>query len=249
MAILSLKIFSSETLALAVVCLILVYIWFKYKFTYWAKKGVFGPTPVFPYGNIQNVIKRKVQFFEPYCEYYFKYKHLPYVGMYCFNQPVLSINDPDLAKLVLIKDYEHFQSHGIFSGGYGDPLAGHLFNIHGNTWKILRNKMSPTFTAAKLKGMYPLVEKIAKESLLYADNIHSASEVINISEFYEKYTMEIIGSVGFGVECNGFKNSQSEFYLRGHEYFEPTSIYWFVYYYNFVFMNCIVFFYLILRIK
>ncbi|VVC90588.1 unnamed protein product [Leptidea sinapis] len=36
--------------------------------------------------------------------------------------------------------------------------------------------------------------------------------------------MEIVGSVGFGVECNGLKNNDSEFYQRGHEYFEPKTI-------------------------
>ncbi|CAG4954189.1 unnamed protein product [Parnassius apollo] len=74
--------------------------------------------------------------------------------------------------------------------------------------------------------MYPLVEKIANEALAYADLLHSNGEAINFSKFYEKYTMEIIGSVGFGVECNSFKNEKSEFCVRGHEYFEPQSLYW-----------------------
>ncbi|CAH0728504.1 unnamed protein product, partial [Brenthis ino] len=226
MAILNVTFFSRETLILIVISFILIYIWFQYKFTYWTKKGVFAPKPTFPFGNIQNVIKRKEQFFEPYCRNYYKYKHLPYVGVYCFNEPVLSINDLDLAKHVLIKDFDHFQSHGIFSGGAGDPLAGHLFNKHGYAWKSLRNKMTSAFSASKLKSMYPLADKIAKESLLYADHHQLNKEVLNMTEFYEKYTMEIIGSVGFGLECNGFKNSQSEFYLRGHDYFEPSSLYW-----------------------
>ncbi|XP_046971680.1 probable cytochrome P450 6a14 [Vanessa cardui] len=226
MAFLTIQFLTNELLVFVLSVICLIYLWFQYKFSYWAKKGVFAPKPIFPFGNIQNVIKRKEQFFQPYCDNYFKYKHLPYIGMYCFNQPVLSINDPDLAKHIFIKDYEYFQSHGIFSGGAGDPLAGHLFNLHGNAWKTLRYKMSPAFSSCKLKCMYPLVEKIAKEALNYADEQHLRDEAMNFSEFYEKYTMEIIGSVGFGVECNGLKNPKSEFYLRGHEYFNPISLYW-----------------------
>ncbi|XP_034834202.1 probable cytochrome P450 6a14 isoform X1 [Maniola hyperantus] len=226
MAFLKLHIFSYEVFITLVLFLLIVYLWFQYKFTYWSRKGVVGPKPIFPFGNIKRVVQRKEQFFEPFCDNYYRYKHLPYVGMYCFNKPVLSINDPDLAKHILIKDFEHFQSHGIFSGGTGDPLAGHLFNLHSQAWKILRLKMSPVFSTSKLKSMYPLVEKIAKEAHDYAAELHMNNKAINFSEFYEKYAMEIVGSVGFGVECNGLKNSRSEFYLRGNEYFNPTSLYW-----------------------
>nr|QLI62168.1 cytochrome P450 19 [Streltzoviella insularis] len=226
MAILPIHLFVHELIGLTLFVFFFVYLWFQHKFSYWSKKGVTGPKPVFLFGNIQDVIKRKAQFFQPYCDNYYKYKHLPYVGMYSFHRPVLSINDPEIAKLILIKDFDHFQAHGIFSGGVGDPLAGHLFNIHGQRWKSLRSKMSPTFASGKLKMMYPLVENIANEALNYADLLCSNGELINFSDFYAKYSMEIIGSVGFGVECNGFKNPNSEFYLRGHEYFEPQSLYW-----------------------
>lgn len=220
-----LKLFTKEFLATLGSALILTFFWFQYQYTYWRKKGVFGPKPVIPFGNVRGVITRKEQFFQPYCDNYFKYKHLPYIGMYCFHRPVLCVIDPDLMKHVLIKDFDHFQSHGIFSGGVGDPLAGHLFNLHGSSWKSLRSKMSPSFSSSKLKGMYPLVESIANDALAYAD-AHCGGAAMDFSKFYEKYTMEIIGSVGFGVECNGLKDDNSEFCVRGHEYFNPASLYW-----------------------
>ncbi|VVC90586.1 unnamed protein product [Leptidea sinapis] len=221
-----LQIILSEIKLLVIISFILIYVWFKYKFTYWARRNIPGPKPLFPFGNVRDVIRRKQQFFEPYCESYYKFKQFPCVGLYSFHVPVLSINDPDLAKHVLIKDFDYFQSHGIFSSGVGNPLGGHLFNIHGQAWKNLRLKLSPVFTSAKFKTMYPLVEQIANYALQYSDTVYQNGEAINFSDFYEKYSMEIVGSVGFGVECNGLKNNDSEFYQRGHEYFEPKSLYW-----------------------
>ncbi|XP_028176554.1 cytochrome P450 6k1-like isoform X2 [Ostrinia furnacalis] len=201
---------------LAVCAFCLTYVWYQYRFTYWTRRGVFSPKPVFPFGNIKEVVKRKAQFFQPYCDTYFKYKHLPYVGMYCFHRPVLCVNDLELAKHILIKDFEYFQSRGTFSGGVGDRLAGNLFNIHGPAWKKLRLKMSGMFTSGKLKTVYPMVEKIADDAKDYADSLHTNGESINFSELYGRYAMEIIANIGFGLECNGFKSAKSEFYDRGH---------------------------------
>lgn len=228
MAIFMKTILTESNMFMTILVLFLIYLWFRRKFSYWSRRGVIGPEPEFPFGNIKEVIRRKAQFFQPYCDNYFKYKHLPYIGMYSFYRPVLCINDLEIAKLLLIKDFDHFQSHGIFSGGDGDPLAGHLFNLSGSAWKNLRLKMSPTFTVGKLKSMFPLVEKVANSAVKYLEEKSSAGTSINYSEFAEKYTMEIIGSVGFGVECNGFNNPNSDFYKNGHAYFVPKSWYWLV---------------------
>lgn len=214
-----------RTLSTVVVAL-LIYLWFQHKFTYWSRRGVSGPAPVFPFGNIKDVIRKKEQFFQPYIDCYFKYKHLPYVGMYSFHQPVLLINDLDIAKQILMKDFENFQSRGTYSGGIGDRLAANLFNIYGNRWKSLRLKLTPTFTPGKLKTMYPIVEDIAEQALNYVSMLQSNGKVIDFSDFYSKYAMEIIGSIGFGVECNGFDNPKSDFYVLGHEYFDHKSFYW-----------------------
>ncbi|XP_047033943.1 probable cytochrome P450 6a14 [Helicoverpa zea] len=220
------QVFNTQTIVFVTFAVIYTFLWFRYKFTYWSKRGVVGPQPEFIFGNIKKVIKRKEQFFQPYYDNYFKYKHLPYIGMYSFHQPVLSIHDPDIAKLMLIKDFDSFQSRGTYDGGVGDPLAANLFNISGKRWKSLRLKMTPTFTPGKLKTMYPIVEDIANQALSYVDVLQSNKETVNFSDFYSKYAMEIIGNVGFGVECNGFVNPKSEFYVRGHEYFDHQSHYW-----------------------
>lgn len=203
---------------------LLIYLWFKYKFTYWSRRKVFGPAPEFPFGNIKEPMTAKRQFFQPYLDNYNKYKHLPYVGMYTFCKPVLLINDLEIAKHVLIKDFEYFQTRGHHAGNGGDRFMDHLFNIHGKRWKSLRNKLTPLFTTGKLKTMYPVYEDIANQAMkLLTKNIDSD---INLSVWFSKYTMELIGAIGFGIECNGFSDSNSEFHRMGHEYFNMNNLYW-----------------------
>lgn len=218
--------FSCQTLLIAIVIIVYIMLWFRYKFSYWSERGVVGPKPNFFFGHIKKVVTSKTQFFQPYCDNYLKYKHLPYIGMYSFYQPVLSIHNLEIAKLILIKDFEYFQSRGTYAGGVGDPLAQNLFNIYGKRWKSLRIKMTPIFTPAKLKVMYPIVECIAKQALNFIDALNLNKHTVNFSEFYSKYAMEIIANVGFGVQCNSFTNPKAEFYVRGHEYFDHHSFYW-----------------------
>lgn len=226
MSFLIFPVLSYERTFSVIAFIIFVYLWFQHKFTYWSRKGVAGPKPVFPFGNIRDVIRKKEQFFQPYIDNYFKYKGLPYIGMYSFHRPVLLINDLEIAKLVLIKDFECFQSRGTYSGGVGDRLAANLFNLYGKKWKSLRLKMTPTFTPGKLKTMYPIVEQIAEQALNYVSVFESNGEVVNFTDMYSKYAMEIIGNIGFGVECNGFNNPESDFHVLGHEYFDHKSLYW-----------------------
>lgn len=219
-------IFTYDRIFTVISIIIIIRLWFQHKFTYWSRRRVAGPKPVIPFGNIKDVIKKKEQFFQPYIDNYYKYKNLPYVGMYSFHCPVLLINDLEMAKHVLIKDFDNFQSRGTYAGGVGDRLAENLFNLFGKRWKSLRLKMTPTFTPGKLKTMYPIVEDIANKAMSYASVLYSNREVVNFSDFYSKYAMEIIGNIGFGVECNGFNNPKSDFHVLGHEYFDHKSLYW-----------------------
>ncbi|XP_047508404.1 probable cytochrome P450 6a14 [Pieris napi] len=212
---------------ISIISTIFIYLWFKRKFSYWKRKGVPGPKPSFPFGNVRDVIKRKKQIFQPYCDAYFQYKKNPMVGLYCFNIPVLCINDLELAKHILIKDYDYFQSHGVFSSSEtSDPLGGHLFHIHGPKWKSLRSKLSPTFSPANLKSLFPHVKKAAEEGLEYGDLMYENGTPINFTEFFGKYVVEIVGNVGFGIKNDGFKRGETEFHGRCRQFFEYTSIYW-----------------------
>nr|ACZ97410.2 cytochrome P450 CYP6CT1 [Zygaena filipendulae] len=213
-------------LCLFMLMILSLYLWFRHKYSYWSKRGVFGPRPVVLFGNMLDVLMSRKQIFQPYCDYYFKYKHLPYVGLYSFSQPVLTINDLELARHILIKDFNYFEARGTFPGSAGDPLSDNLFNMQGNRWKGLRSKMSPTFTMGKLKSIYPLVEKIADEAMHYAESKNIDEEAINFTELYSKFSMEVTGSIGFGVEFKGFKNSNSKFFEYGRGYFKPENMYW-----------------------
>ena len=84
---------------------------------------------------------------------------MPYYGAYFHQNPVLFINDPELVKLILVKDFEYFVDIGIWlvdklekSNHLFDQIwAKNLFFAKGEKWKNIRSTFSPIFTGGKLK--------------------------------------------------------------------------------------------------
>ena len=90
--------------------------------------------------------------------------HLDYLKKYgkvytlCMGgKPSLVVADPELLKQIMIKDFPNFrnryiiQREGVFDKG--------VLNARDETWKRIRNTLTPTFSAGKMKLMVPLIEK------------------------------------------------------------------------------------------
>merc|ERR1711911_222281 len=88
------------------------------------------------------------------------------------------INDIDIAKKILIKDFDHFVDRTMFGLKFdenveADRIFSQMFMFSkGDDWKSGRTMMSPVFTTGKLKLMYPLLERI--HQLEFASGEHGA---------------------------------------------------------------------------
>lgn len=113
---------------------------------------------------------------------YEKFKNHPYHGLYIFHSPVLMINDLELVKQILVKDFSNFPDRGLFSNEKIDPLTGNLFTISGEKWRTLRVKLTPTFTSGKLKQMFPLLMEVADEMINVFDESLRLSDTIDVKD-------------------------------------------------------------------
>ncbi|XP_075168302.1 cytochrome P450 6a9-like [Haematobia irritans] len=150
-------------------------------------------------------------------ELYDKYRDTgPFVGLYWFTKLSVLVTDPGLIKHILIKDFSKFTDRGMFSNPEDDPLTGTLFNLDGNKWRHMRNKLSPTFTSGKMKIMFPLIEKIAEELVSVTDRESlSSGEILEVWDLMARFTSDVIGSCAFGIETSSLKNPKSEFRIMG----------------------------------
>ncbi|KAF2896448.1 hypothetical protein ILUMI_09728 [Ignelater luminosus] len=144
-----------------------------------------------------------------------KRRRLAYCGFYTFAQPNFFILDPELSKRILSKDFQHFTDRCFFVNEEIDPFSAHLLSLKGSQWKLRRNKISPTFTSGKMKMMFETLLNCTKDLRVLMEDFAENYQIFNANEIFERFTIDIIGSCGFGIECNSLRDPNSEFTKYG----------------------------------
>uniref|UniRef100_T1GI49 Cytochrome P450 n=1 Tax=Megaselia scalaris TaxID=36166 RepID=T1GI49_MEGSC len=180
-------------------------------FLYWNDRGVNYEEPVFPFGNMKGLGKSG-HFSEYNVKLYEKFKTKGrYFGMFIFLNKTLVLTDLDLIKTIFIKDFQIFNERGIYHNKEVDPISEHLLTIDGKSWKVMRSKLSPTFTSAKMKFMFPTVQKVGEEFVEVLKAVVGNGNEFEIKELLARFTTDVIGTCAFGIECNSLKDPNAEF--------------------------------------
>ena len=110
--------------------------------------------------------------------------HLDYLKKYgkiyaiCLGgKPSLVVGDPEMLKQIMIKDFPNFRNRYIIQrGGVFDK---NVLNARDETWKRIRNTLTPTFSAGKMKLMVPLIEKSCDTLMHKLETIADSGEKRN----------------------------------------------------------------------
>ncbi|XP_058788799.1 probable cytochrome P450 6a14 isoform X2 [Phymastichus coffea] len=137
---------------------------------------------------------------------YRKFKKYPFHGLYVFYNPVLMINDPELIRNVLVKDFTYFCDRGLYSNHKCDPLSAHIFLLNGDVWRTMRAKLSPSFTSGKLKQMFPILKNIADEMIKVINENLSETDNLELKDLIARYTTDTIFSLAFGLDSYCLRN-------------------------------------------
>lgn len=193
----------------------LLYIWLKKKYSFWSDRGVLTPPINIGWGNYRDPLLQKKSFAESLHEFYrfFKTNGVPHGGLYSFTSPIYMPVDINIVKNILQNDFDHFVDRGFYVNQEDDPLSAHLFTLEEHKWRNLRPKFTPAFSTAKLRMMYETLLKCTKDLEEALEDY--AGKHLDIKEFIGRFTINVIGSCAFGVECNCLKEPNNEFRLSG----------------------------------
>ncbi|VEN50704.1 unnamed protein product, partial [Callosobruchus maculatus] len=204
---------------------IIFYFYILWAHSYWKRNGIHQLEPKFFYGHVEKLLKKQLSMGDQFQILYNKIKSngWKYGGIYFLTLPSFVVTDLDLIKHILQNDFTHFMNHGAYVNEKADPLTGNLFNLEDARWRSIRVKLTPTFTSGKLKMMFQTMVACTDglEDLLL--ETEKKDGVIDIKDVLARFTTDVVGSVGFGIECSSLKDPDSEFRKYGRKLFEDQT--------------------------
>lgn len=194
-----------------IVVIILFTLYTTRRFNHWKRKNVVQLKPLPIVGSMYDVFSLKMCIGEFLKKVYLKTDER-FIGLYVCDQPALLIRDPELVKIMLVKDFEHFNDHYVTENVEDDPLGSNiLFILKNPVWKDVRQKVTPIFTSGKMKAMYQLICKSGEDVLEYLKANIDENPVQEVKDICAKYSTDVISSTAFGINANCFINEEAEF--------------------------------------
>lgn len=209
--------------AVILLVVFLSYFYLTYHYGKWTKLGVPHAVPTPPFGSLGDVVAGRAPLVDVIHSLYREFDGQRYFGIFEGRQPLLVVRDPQLVHTVMVKDFRSFVDRNASKESFvHDKLFDHLVNLRGDQWKAIRAKLSPTFSATKLKCMLGDLNVCTARLI---DNLNGQitnnNGIVDVSEAAAQFTTDTIGRCAFGLDCNTLSNPDSEFRRTGREIFMP----------------------------
>ncbi|XP_076293516.1 cytochrome P450 9e2-like [Lasioglossum baleicum] len=183
---------------------------------YWARRGVPSVPSLPVLGSGWKMFTRQISMPDIVMQWYNLQPDVKYIGTMDFATPSVMVRDPDLIRDIGIKHFEHFPDHESFIDEKIDPVFGkNVFSLKGDRWKEMRNTLSPTFTASKMRFMFDLVSECSKQFTDYLYTHPEQFSQVDLKELFTRYTNDVIATAAFGISVNSLKDRENEFYVKG----------------------------------
>ncbi|CAK1545279.1 unnamed protein product [Leptosia nina] len=175
------------------------------------------PCPIF--GNFGATLTMRRSYTSMLQYFYESFKREKYVGVFQARRPTLFLIDLDIVKTVLSKEFQFFSDRiSVSTDTIREPLLRNLANMSGAEWKAMRHIVTPTFSSAKMKAMFPLIAECAngfKGALKF-----EAPDEVNVPQLMSRFTTDVIGSCAFGVDPGSMRDPQSPFLIMSQKMFK-----------------------------
>lgn len=191
--------------------------WYSiYPFGLLKELGVPHPRPMPFLGNMFWFRKGFLEGLESLVEKYGKV-----CGYYFGRRMNLVVADPDMLKHILVKDFNNFVNRMEFRLT-SKPMSDSIFMLRDEEWKHVRSVLTPTFSAAKMREMSPLINQ-ATDTLLENLEAHARlGKAFDVWRCFGCYSMDVIASVAFGMQVDSQRNPDDPFVRHAHLFFNFT---------------------------
>ncbi|CAG2110432.1 unnamed protein product, partial [Medioppia subpectinata] len=166
------------------------------KFTYWTRNGVPGSN----YPEYEAYIgvhhDWTVELVKKWGRVY---------GTYTGFRRSIVINEPDLLRDIMVKDFNVFPNHKNFHMG-SSKLSQSLFFMPGDDdWKRVRSILSPVFTSGKLRAMLSHIGGIS-DGLVENLSQFEKGKPVDMRKYIGAFAMDVISACAYGINPQSISN-------------------------------------------
>lgn len=153
-----------------------------------------------------------------FTDLYNRFADVRFFGIYeLFGRPVYVIRDPELAKQIFVRDFDHFVNHRISVSTDADPILGRtMFVVRDEKWRTTRSTISPVFTGSKMRLMLRLVADCAHNfTQQLRVEVAGRPRVYDTRDLFVRFACDTIATSAFGLEVNSLRDRDNEFLRMG----------------------------------
>ncbi|CAB3404872.1 unnamed protein product [Caenorhabditis bovis] len=166
---------------------------------FWKIRGVPGPLGLPFIGNQWDMLQTRPS---PYIEFVAKCtkKYGKVFGITEGLTNLLIVSEPDMIHEIFIKQYDNFYGRRLYNlmADVETSPRVHLFVAQGHRWKRLRALSSSSFSNNSLRKLKNTIEDCSLELMKHIDDRTSNGQQIDVLEFYQEFTLDVIGRIAMG---------------------------------------------------
>eukprot|EP00064_Thunnus_orientalis_P017994 superscaffoldBa00003994_g18082 len=201
------------TLSLFLVFLGLLYWYSIYPFSVLSRCGIKHPKPM-PF--LGNIFMFRQGFFNPINDLI--KTHGRVCGYYLGRRPVVVVADPDMLRQVMVRDFSSFPNRMTVRFAT-KPMTDCLLMLRNERWKRVRSILTPSFSAAKMKEMVPLINTATGALMDNLNTYAESGEAFDIHKCFGCFTMDVIASVAFATQVDSQNNPDDPFVHHAQMFF------------------------------
>ncbi|XP_059171876.1 cytochrome P450 3A16-like [Physella acuta] len=193
----------------AILLLLLSVYWYATSYHgVWERAGIPGPKPL-PF--LDHMLEFRRHGVEQTINKWFQ-TYGKNVGVYGLHphRATLITKDLEIAKQVLVKDFDNFMTR-YRPRTTQRSFANGLLAATDDRWRRHRHVTSPMFTGVKMKVMLQHIKASAETLTELIRQCVSKGELISVKLVASKFSTEVIARVGFGVQTHAVSKEENEF--------------------------------------
>ncbi|KAG4080239.1 hypothetical protein HA402_010731 [Bradysia odoriphaga] len=132
------------------------------------------------------------------------------------------IRDPELQREILVRAFMNFDKNDTTVDAGDELIKTNPFVLSGDEWRHSRAMFGASFSANKIKAVFPAMLKVADEWEQYVRSLGTNME-IDGKDVCSRFTIETVLRCIFSIDGKSFER-QSEFLELGKSVFNPDII-------------------------